>query len=80
MGDEDPQVPNLGQPQERALMPRHAAVERDDAGNLVGQFEAQAVCESRPLGEAGEIDSLRMDVVAPAGLLNRPHEVVLQER
>ena len=80
VADEHAELADLGQPQQRAAAARHAAVERDDAGEAVRVDQAEAVGDGGPLAEAGEVDPLGVDVVRPAGLLDGAEDVILDHR
>src|SRR5262249_4432903 len=67
---EDAELADLRQTEERPALPGHGAVEGDHAADLFGERQGQAIRERRALGETCQADSLRVNGIVPARLLD----------
>src|SRR5438094_956560 len=78
--DERPQLTDVGQAEEETASGGQGTVQRNHTGKTVRKAQAQPVSERCPFTNAGQINSLRMDVIVAARLLDGAENIVFSNR
>src|SRR5438094_363911 len=77
MADQDPELLDFRQAEESGAARRQGSVERNNAGKLLWKCECHPIRVRGAFTNAGQVDSLRMNVVSSPGLLDGAQNVVL---
>src|SRR5262249_35634990 len=76
MADQNLELTDFGQPKERSAARRQRAVERNHAGEPFGKGKRHAIRVGSALADAGQVNSLGMNVVVSPRLFDGAEDVV----